>query len=46
MAGRIPETFIDDVLSRTDLVELIDSYVHLNEAEVEAEVLGKAAELF
>ncbi|AUM13984.1 DNA primase [Ketobacter alkanivorans] len=29
MAGRIPETFIDDVLSRTDLVELIDSYVHL-----------------
>lgn len=29
MAGRIPETFIDDVLARTDLVELIDSYVHL-----------------
>lgn len=29
MAGRIPESFIDDVLSRTDLVELIDSYVHL-----------------
>ncbi|MDY6918997.1 MAG: DNA primase [Pseudomonadota bacterium] len=29
MAGRIPETFIDDVLARTDLVELVDSYVHL-----------------
>ncbi|RLT94224.1 DNA primase [Ketobacter sp.] len=29
MAGRIPENFIDDVLARTDLVELIDSYVHL-----------------
>lgn len=29
MAGRIPESFIDDILSRTDLVELIDSYVHL-----------------
>ncbi|RLP52535.1 MAG: DNA primase [Ketobacter sp.] len=29
MSGRIPESFIDDVLSRTDLVELIDSYVHL-----------------
>lgn len=29
MAGRIPEDFIDDVLSRTDLVELIDGYVHL-----------------
>lgn len=29
MAGRIPDTFIDDVLSRTDLVELIDGYVHL-----------------
>ena len=29
MAGRIPESFIDDVLARTDLVELIDSYVHL-----------------
>ncbi len=29
MSGRIPEDFIDDVLSRTDLVELIDGYVHL-----------------
>lgn len=29
MAGRIPESFIDDVLARTDLVELIDGYVHL-----------------
>ena len=29
MAGRIPEDFIEDVLSRTDLVELIDGYVHL-----------------
>lgn len=32
MAGRIPEDFIDDVLSRTDLVELIDGYVHLKRA--------------
>ena len=29
MAGRIPESFIDDVLARTDLVELINGYVHL-----------------
>ena len=29
MAGRIPDSFIDDVLARTDLVELIDGYVHL-----------------
>lgn len=29
MAGRIPDDFIDDVLTRTDLVELIDSYVPL-----------------
>lgn len=32
MAGRIPEYFIDDLLSRTDLVELIDSRVKLKRA--------------
>ena len=25
MAGRIPQSFIDDLLVRTDIVELIDS---------------------
>ncbi len=30
--GRIPESFIDDVLSRTDIVELIDSRVKLKKA--------------
>lgn len=29
MAGLIPQPFIDELLSRTDLVELIDSYVPL-----------------
>ncbi len=29
MAGRIPESFIDDVLARTDLVELVGSHVRL-----------------
>ena len=32
MAGRIPEYFIDDLLSRTDLVELIDNRVKLKRA--------------
>ena len=27
MAGRIPQSFIDDLLVRTDIVELIDSHV-------------------
>ncbi|MGL5532100.1 MAG: CHC2 zinc finger domain-containing protein, partial [Plesiomonas shigelloides] len=27
MAGRIPQSFIDDLLVRTDIVELIDSRV-------------------
>lgn len=29
MSGLIPQPFIDDLLLRTDLVELIDSYVPL-----------------
>ena len=32
MAGKIPEHFIDDVLARTDLVELIGSQVRLKKA--------------
>jgi DNA primase len=29
MAGLIPQPFIDDLLNRTDIVELIDGYVPL-----------------
>lgn len=29
MSGLIPQPFIDDLLNRTDLVELIDGYVPL-----------------
>lgn len=32
MAGRIPRSFIDDLLARADIVELIDSYVPLKKA--------------
>lgn len=32
MAGRIPQSFIDDLLERTDLVELIDSRVKLKKS--------------
>ena len=32
MAGRIPQSFIDDLLARTDIVELIDSRVRLKKA--------------
>ncbi len=32
MSGRIPQAFIDDLLGRTDIVELIDSYVALRKA--------------
>lgn len=32
MAGRIPQTFIDDLIGRTDIVQLIDSYVPLKKA--------------
>lgn len=32
MAGRIPESFIDDVLARTDIVELINSRIALKKA--------------
>ena len=31
MAGRIPQAFIDDLITRTDIVELIDSYVPLKQ---------------
>ncbi len=32
MAGRIPQHFIDELLNRTDIVDLIDSYVPLKKA--------------
>jgi DNA primase len=32
MAGRIPQPFIDELLSRTDIVELIDARVPLKKA--------------
>ncbi len=32
MAGRIPQTFIDDLLVRTDIVDVIDSRVQLKKA--------------
>ena len=32
MAGRIPQSFIDDLLSRVDIVEVIDRYVPLKKA--------------
>ncbi|NOX27887.1 MAG: DNA primase [Gammaproteobacteria bacterium] len=32
MAGKIPQQFIDDILSRTDIVELIDARVTLKKA--------------
>jgi DNA primase len=32
MAGRIPQAFVDDLLARVDIVELIDEYVPLKRA--------------
>jgi DNA primase len=32
MSGRIPQAFIDDLLARTDIVDVIDSYVPLRKA--------------
>ena len=32
MAGRIPQSFIDELLNRTDIVEVIDSRVPLKKA--------------
>ncbi len=32
MAGKIPQAFIDDLLARADIVEVIDSYVPLRKA--------------
>lgn len=32
MAGRIPRYFIDDLIARTDIIELIDGYVPLKKA--------------
>jgi len=32
MAGRIPQHFIDDLLARTDIVDVIDAYVPLRKA--------------
>src|SRR3972149_5746359 len=32
MAGRIPKQFIDELLTRSDIVDVIDSYVPLKKA--------------
>ncbi len=32
MAGRIPQPFIDDLLSRVDIVDVIDAYTTLKKA--------------
>jgi len=32
MAGRIPQNFIDDLLTRTDIIDVIDGYVSLKKA--------------
>ena len=32
MAGRIPQSFIDDLLARVDIIDVIDSYVPLRKA--------------
>ncbi|OAD19882.1 DNA Primase [Candidatus Thiomargarita nelsonii] len=32
MAGRIPRTFIDDLITRVDIVDLIDNYVSLRKS--------------
>ena len=32
MAGKIPREFIDDLLARTDIVEIVDSRVRLKKA--------------
>ena len=32
MAGRIPQTFIDDLLARVDIIDIIDSHVPLRKA--------------
>jgi DNA primase len=29
MPGRIPQTFIDDLLARTDIVDIVDNFVSL-----------------
>ena len=29
MAGKIPQSFIDQVVNQTDIVDLIDSYIDL-----------------
>ncbi|MEX2354095.1 MAG: DNA primase [Gammaproteobacteria bacterium] len=32
MSGRIPQAFIDDLLARTDIIDIIDSYIPLRKA--------------
>ena len=32
MAGRIPQSFIDDLLGRVDIVDVIDAYTTLKKA--------------
>ncbi len=39
MAGRIPEQFIDDLVSRTDIVDLIETYLPLRKAGKEFQTL-------
>ena len=40
MSGRIPREFIDDIIARTDIVELIDSRVRLKK---QGEIIKPAA---
>ena len=39
MAGRIPDQFIDDLLARTDIVELIENHLPLRKAGKEFQAL-------
>ncbi len=39
MAGRIPQQFIDDLVARTDIVELIENYLPLRKAGKEFQAL-------
>ena len=43
MRGRIPEKFIDDLLARVDIVDVIQAYMpaQLGDAEIEA-IIAKA----
>ena len=38
MSGRIPQTFIDDLLARTDIIDVINTYVPLRKAGITSEL--------